>query len=100
MYVVGIADVDDHGLPGTGLRESHSLRFAQFGPLAFGRESVFCHEIGQLHPIKREIVAPFVTPVPDQVGKQGAVAERIPDIVFALIPDRTFDAESDERIYH
>ena len=79
--------------------ERHRLGFAELGPGAVARLIPLGQEVGELHPIKREIaLPPVVAPVLDHQRKQLAILVSPTDVRFALIPDHAANRVGHDRL--
>src|SRR5512147_1325830 len=88
VNVFRIADVYDYCHASLWLTESHSLRFAEFGPLTLNRIRLYWLPVCELNKIEREVpFIPGIAPVTNHQGKQRAVLISTPGVAFALIPD-------------
>ena len=94
MDVIGFADVDDDGLTAIGnSRLGERLGLAQFRPRAFSWLGFFGHEVGELHPIKREVTLfPEVPPMRNHEREKRPVFMGASGIGFPLIPDDAAEA--------
>src|SRR5262245_5302563 len=93
MNISTFADVDDHGLAGFWqLVERHGLSFTQLSPRAIGWLRFLFHEIGQLHPIEREVaLLPVFAPRLNHEWEHIAILVGATRVRLALVPDSAAD---------
>ena len=102
IRVVGVCQVDSNRHPGVWNVERLGLCFADLGPtVSTGRVLVRLPEVGQLHPIKGEIlVLENFSPAIHQRMFLVVVGDAFAAVGFALVPNSAAHRERRQRVNH